>query len=74
MDVVDLRVVDLRDGGWSMSNEREWPDADTRRIRGSPRSKVPEEPPPRKKPHVENVPDTGPPDTDNEGHMAPPAE
>jgi hypothetical protein len=22
-------VVDLRDGGWSMSNKREWPDAES---------------------------------------------
>jgi hypothetical protein len=57
-----------------MSNKREWPDADIPQDPGIPGSKVPEELPPRKKPHVENVPDTGHPDTDNEGHMTPPAE
>ena len=57
-----------------MSNEPERPRADILQDPGIPGSKVPEELPPEKKPHVKKVPDTGPPDMDNEGHMAPPAD
>jgi hypothetical protein len=58
----------------NVSNEPERPDANIPQDPGIPGSKVPEELPPRKKPHVKNVPDTGPPDTDNEGHMASPTD
>jgi hypothetical protein len=57
-----------------VSNERERPDPDIPQDPGIPGSKVPEELPPEKEPHVEKVPDTGPPDTDDEGHMTPPAD
>ena len=57
-----------------MSNEPERPRADIPQDPGIPGSKVPEELPPQKKPHVKKVPDTGPPDVDNEGHTAPPAD
>lgn len=54
-----------------MSND-ERPDADIPQDPGIPGSKVPEELPPQKKSHIEKVPDIGPPDADNEGHMTPP--
>ncbi len=57
-----------------MSEERERPEPDIAQDAGIPGSKVPEELPPQKESHVEQVPDTGPPDTDDEGQMAPPAE
>ena len=38
---------------------------------GIPGSKVPEELPPQDDPEVERVPDSGLPDVDEEGHMAP---
>jgi hypothetical protein len=66
-----MGVVEL---GTAMSNEPERPDADIPQDPGIPGSKVPEERPPQKKPRVKRVPDTGPPDTDNEGHMAPPVD
>jgi hypothetical protein len=39
---------------------------------GIPGTKLPEQVPQRDKPKVERVPDTGPPDVDDEGHLAPP--
>jgi hypothetical protein len=57
-----------------MSNEPERPRADIPQDPGIPGSKVPEELPPQNKPHVKKVPDTDPPDMDNEGLMAPPAD
>jgi hypothetical protein len=57
-----------------MSNKRERSEVDLPQDPGIPGLKVPEELPPEEKPRVERVPDTGPPDFDDEGHLAPPAE
>lgn len=57
-----------------MGNEQKGPDPGISQDPGIPGSKVPEEVPPQEEPHVEDVPDTGPPDTDNEGHMTPPSD
>jgi hypothetical protein len=54
-----------------MPAEREWPDPDISQDPGIPGTKTPEELPPHDAPEVERVPDTGPPDVDDEGHMAP---
>jgi hypothetical protein len=55
-----------------MSGEPETPDPDLPQDPGIPGPKVPEElPAERDKPEVEEVPDVGHPDTDDEGHMAP---
>ena len=51
------------------SNQR--PDPNIPQDPGIPGSKVPEELPQQEEPHADEVPDTGPPDTDNEGHMTP---
>ena len=48
------------------------PDPDIRQDPGIPGTKLPEQIPPHDSPKVERVPDTGPPDVDDEGHMAPP--
>jgi hypothetical protein len=53
-----------------MSDNRERPDQDIPQDPGIPGSKVPEEVPPQTKPGIKEVPDTGPPDSDDEGHMA----
>jgi membrane protein implicated in regulation of membrane protease activity len=55
------------------AGEDERPDADIPQDPGIPGSKVPEQLPPQRKPRVRRVPDTGPPETDNEGHMTPPS-
>jgi hypothetical protein len=52
-------------------NERKHPEADIRQDPGIPGPKTPEELPPQDEPDVEEVPDTGPPESDEEGHMAP---
>ena len=57
-----------------MSDEPERPQADLPQDPGIPGSKVPEEQPPRRRPHVKRVPDAGPSDTDDEGHMTPPVD
>jgi hypothetical protein len=65
-----------------MSGEPERPDPDLPQDPGIPGAKVPEELPAendegsapghfQSEPEVEEVPDLGPPDTDDEGHMAP---
>ena len=54
-----------------MSGEPEMPDPDLPQDPGIPGAKTPEELPPQDKPEVEEVPDVGHPDTDDEGHMAP---
>jgi hypothetical protein len=54
-----------------MSAERERPDPDLPQDPGIPGPKVPEELPPQDEPAVEEVPDSGHPDVDDEGHMAP---
>jgi hypothetical protein len=56
-----------------MSREPERPDPDIPQDPGIPGSKVPEEVAPKPKPRVRRVPDTGLPDSDDEGHMAPTA-
>ena len=54
-----------------MNAEREWPDPDLPQDPGIPGRKAPAELPPEDEPGVERVPDTGPPDADDEGAMAP---
>ena len=54
-----------------MSGEPERPDPDLPQEPGIPGLKVPEEVPPKRKPRVRETRDTGPPDSDDEGHMAP---
>jgi hypothetical protein len=39
---------------------------------GIPGSKTPQELPPQDEPEIEHVPDSGEPEVDDEGHMAPP--
>jgi hypothetical protein len=58
----------------TVSNDRNQPDPHIPQDPGIPGSKNPNELPPQKKPHVEEIPDTAHPDADDEGHMAPPAE
>lgn len=55
-----------------MHDEREWPDPDLPQDPGIPGSKTPEQVPPEDEPEVERVPDAEQPDSDREGHMAPP--
>ena len=62
------------EGGWFMSSDQERPDSNIPQDPGIPGSKATEELPPREKSHIERVPDMGPPDFDDEGQMAPPAE
>jgi hypothetical protein len=50
------------------------PDPELPQDPGVPGTKVPEELPPQDEPEVERVPDYGPPDVDDEGHMAPSTE
>jgi hypothetical protein len=57
-----------------MSSDPERPDADIPQDPGITGSKVPEELPPQQKPSAKRIPDTGPSETDNEGHMAPPVD
>ena len=52
-----------------MCTDDERPDPNISQDPGIPGSKVPEELPPQDEPEVDEVPDLGPPDTDNEGHM-----
>ena len=56
-----------------MSAEPELPDPDIPQDPGIPGVKTPEQLPPEQEPDVEGVPDSGPPDVDEEGHMAPPS-
>jgi hypothetical protein len=55
--------------GEAVSKEQERPDADIPQDPGIPGPKVPDEVPPKETPHVDEVPDSGYPDSDNEGHM-----
>ena len=55
-----------------MSGESEWPDPGIPQDPGIPGTKTPEQLPPEDEPEVERVPDSGPPDGDDEGQMAPP--
>ena len=54
-----------------MSAEREWPAPDLPQDPGIPGRKTPEELAPEDGDEVDRVPDTGPPDADDEGAMAP---
>jgi hypothetical protein len=54
-----------------MSAEPELPDPDIPQDPGIPGTKTPEQLPPQQEPDVEGVPDSGPPDVDEEGNMAP---
>jgi hypothetical protein len=54
------------------TDEPDLPDPGIPQDPGIPGTKLPEQIPPHDRPHVERVPDTGPPDVDDEGHMAPP--
>lgn len=56
-----------------MSSESEWPDPDIQQDPGIPGTKTPEQVPPEDEPEIERVQDSGPPDADDEGQMAPPA-
>ena len=56
-----------------MSVDDERPDPDLPQDPGIPGLKTPEQvPPDDDEPEVEEVPDSGEPDADQEGHMAPP--
>lgn len=55
-----------------MTDEPALPDPDLPQDPGIPGTKLPEQIPPHDGPTVERVPDTGAPDVDDEGHMAPP--
>ncbi len=56
-----------------MSADRERPDPDLPQDPGIPGPKAPEElPPDDDEPDVEAVPESGDPEVDREGHMAPP--
>ena len=55
-----------------MTDKPVLPDPDIPQDPGIPGTKLPEQIPPRNKPNVDPVPDTAPPDVDDEGHMAPP--
>lgn len=55
-----------------MPAERDWPDPDLPQDPGIPGWKTPEQLPPDDEPEVADVPDTGQPDVDDEGHMTPP--
>jgi hypothetical protein len=55
-----------------MTAEPELPDPDLPQDPGIPGVKTPAQLPPDDEPEVERVPDPGAPDTDDEGHMAPP--
>jgi hypothetical protein len=56
-----------------MSADEERPDPDLPQDPGIPGSKVPEElPADDDEPEVEQVPESGEPEVDHEGHMAPP--
>ena len=57
-----------------MHDEREWPDPDLPQDPGIPGPKTPEQLPPDDELEVDEVPDTGKPDVDDEGHVAPPDE
>jgi len=63
-----LRTGDER-GEKAMSTEDERDDPNISQDPGIPGPKVPEELPPQDEPEVDEVPDLGLPDTDNEGHM-----
>ena len=52
-----------------MPSEGDWPDPDIPQDPGIPGSKAPDELPPDDEPEVDNVPDVGEPDVDDEGHM-----
>ena len=54
-----------------MTDKPVLPDPDIPQDPGIPGTKLPEQVPPHNTPKVERVPDTGPPDVDDEGHMAP---
>ena len=55
-----------------MRDDPEWPDPDIPQDPGIPGSKAPEELPPADEPEIVEVPDSGQPDVDDEGHVAPP--
>ena len=54
-----------------MSAEPERPDPDIAQDPGIPGVKTPEQLPPDDEQEVERVPDSGPADVDDEGHMSP---
>ena len=54
-----------------MPAEGDWPDPDIPQDPGIPGPKSPAQLPPDDEPDVEHAPDSGPPDVDEEGHMAP---
>lgn len=56
-----------------MSADPDLPDPDITQDPGIPGVKTPEQLPPDAEPEVERVPDSGPADADDEGHMSPSA-
>jgi hypothetical protein len=54
-----------------MSADGERPDPDLPQDPAIPGWKTPQELPPQDEPEVDDVPDSGPPDVDDEGHMEP---
>ena len=54
-----------------MSAELDLPDPDLPQDPGIPGPNTPEQLPPVEQPDIPYVPDTGPPDADDEGHQAP---
>ena len=54
-----------------MSAEPDLPDPEITQDPGIPGVKTPEQLPPDAEPEVERVPDSGPADADDEGHMSP---
>ena len=55
-----------------MPAEGDWPDPDIPQDPGIPGSKAPDELPPDDGPEIDEVPDAGEADVDDEGSMAPP--